>query len=85
MATLTIRKLDDEVYARLRAQAQRNDRSIEAEARQVLGERLGPDEAERSERVRTMIERLRAQLDRQQMDPDYPGSVATIRAIRDEG
>lgn len=39
MATLTIRKLDDTVYERLRKQAQRNNRSLEAEARQVLEQR----------------------------------------------
>lgn len=36
MATLTIRKLDDEVYARLRERARSNRRSLEAEAREIL-------------------------------------------------
>ena len=39
MATLTIRKLDDAVYARLGERAKRNNRSLEAEAREVLDER----------------------------------------------
>jgi plasmid stability protein len=36
MATLTIRKLDDAVYQRLKDQARHNQRSIEAEARVIL-------------------------------------------------
>ncbi len=39
MATLTIRKLDDAVYARLGARAKRNNRSLEAEVREMLDER----------------------------------------------
>ncbi len=36
MATLTIRKLDDKVHARLRVQAAINGRSVEAEVREIL-------------------------------------------------
>ena len=36
MASLSIRKLDDEIYDRLRARATRNGVSIEEEARQIL-------------------------------------------------
>lgn len=36
MATLTIRRLDDEVHARLRNQARANKRSLEAEVRDIL-------------------------------------------------
>lgn len=36
MATLTIRKLDDEVHKRLRARAKANKRSLEAEVRLLL-------------------------------------------------
>jgi plasmid stability protein len=39
MATLTIRQLDEEVYARLRERARANKRSLEAEARHLLDER----------------------------------------------
>ncbi|HEX8363840.1 MAG TPA: hypothetical protein VF603_00990 [Allosphingosinicella sp.] len=39
MATLTIRQLDDEVYERLRERARANNRSLEAEARNLLDER----------------------------------------------
>ena len=36
MATLTIRNLDDEVVAALKARAKANNRSLEAEVRQLL-------------------------------------------------
>ena len=39
MATLTIRKLDDAVYTRLGERAKRNNRSLEAEARDMLDKR----------------------------------------------
>ncbi|MDQ8756645.1 hypothetical protein RCO27_10410 [Sphingosinicella sp. LHD-64] len=39
MATLTIRRLDDDVYARLQDRARSNRRSLEAEAREILTER----------------------------------------------
>lgn len=40
MATLTIRDLDDAVKARLRVRAAHNGRSMEAEARAILGAAL---------------------------------------------
>lgn len=42
MASITIRKLDDEVKARLRVQAAGNGRSMEEEARVILREAVGP-------------------------------------------
>ena len=77
MATLTIRNLDDVAYERLKRDARANHRSVEAEARVRLGglahKKIGPDE---------MIARLRsARID---PGPDYEGSVALIRSIRDE-
>jgi antitoxin FitA len=42
VATLTIRDLDDDVKARLRVVAAENGRSMEAEARAILAEHLGP-------------------------------------------
>lgn len=75
MATLTIRQLDDEVYEALKRDAKSAGRSLEAEARM----RLGRQTISRRE----WAERLRAVA----IDPglDYEGSVAAIRAIRDEG
>lgn len=40
MATLTIRKLPDEVHVRLRLRAARRGRSMEAEAREILSSAL---------------------------------------------
>jgi len=76
MATLTIRQLDDQVYEALKRDAKANHRSIEAEARLRLGGSAGgitPDD---------MVARLRAA--RIETGPDYEGSVALIRSIRDE-
>ena len=42
MASLTIRNLDDEVKSELRVRAARNGRSMEDEARVILGEAVRP-------------------------------------------
>lgn len=42
MASITIRKLDDEVKTRLRMQAAGNGRSMEEEARVILRDAVGP-------------------------------------------
>jgi plasmid stability protein len=42
MASITIRRLDDNVKARLRVQAANHGRSMEAEAREILQEALAP-------------------------------------------
>lgn len=47
MATLTIRGLDEETHARLRVQAARHGRSMEAEVRAILREWLVPEGDER--------------------------------------
>jgi plasmid stability protein len=77
MATLTIRRLDDAVYEKLRERAQANGRSLEAEARHILSERAkGADD---------VVERLRAF--RQEMFEKhgiFPDSTPLIRAMRDE-
>lgn len=74
MASLTIRQLDDAVYERLKRDAIANHRSIEAEARVRLGQPVASTEdwAERSRRAAVSL------------GPDYEGSVALIRAVRDE-
>ena len=43
MATLTIRGLSPETHTRLRIEAARHGRSMEAEVRAVLEERLNPE------------------------------------------
>jgi plasmid stability protein len=47
ITTLTIRGLDPETHARLRVEAARHGRSMEAEVRAILTERLAPSAAER--------------------------------------
>lgn len=47
MATLTIRGLDPDTHARLRIEAARHGRSMEAEVRVILRERLTPQGSER--------------------------------------
>jgi antitoxin FitA len=47
MATLTIRGLDPQTHARLRVEAARHGRSMEAEVRAILQERLATGSAER--------------------------------------
>jgi antitoxin FitA len=47
MATLTIRGLDPVTHARLRVEAARHGRSMEAEVRAILRERLIPSPGER--------------------------------------
>jgi antitoxin FitA len=46
-ATLTIRGLDPETHARLRIEAARHGRSMEAEVRAILQERLTPRNSDR--------------------------------------
>ncbi|MXW93793.1 MAG: plasmid stabilization protein [Rhodospirillaceae bacterium] len=43
MASITIRKLDDDVKTRLRMRAAGNGRSMEEEARVILREAVGPE------------------------------------------
>ena len=47
MATLTIRGLDPVTHARLRVEAAQHGRSMEAEVRAILRERLAPGVGER--------------------------------------
>lgn len=76
MATLTIRKLDDEVYARLRQQARANNRSLEAEARGLL--------EERTRDLTAFVDELEAfQADMIARHGLLPDSTPGIRAERD--
>jgi plasmid stability protein len=78
MATLTIRKFDDEAYQRLRERARANNRSLEAEARQLLEERTR-DRATVSESLEEFQARLKAKYG------VLPDSTDLIRRERDEG
>ncbi len=77
MATLTIRKLDDGVYNRLREQAKRNNRSLEAEARDVLDKR--------SRDVTAVVDDLLAfHADVRARRGTLPDSTPLIREMREE-
>lgn len=76
MATVTIRNLDDEVVEKLKAKAKANDRSLEAELRQLLTDaaaRPSPGE------LLAIADRIAA------MTPDVPQTDSTeiIREFRD--
>lgn len=75
MAQVTIRNLDDEVYARLKDRARLHQRSLEAEIRTILEQAARPDRAEFIRFAAEMRERLRGV---------YHGDVtADIREERD--
>ena len=78
MATITVRNLDQAVYERLKREAKANHRSLEAEARV----RLERPPVPASGRLSLAEDFRRVAMD---PGPDYEGSVALIRAIRDEG
>ena len=79
MATITIRRLADDVHSRLKTQAKNNGRSLEAEARHILGERVGGGGTP------GWIERLRDLQQRQAADVGIlPDSLELIRQMRDE-
>lgn len=85
MATLTIRKLDDAVYARLGERARRNNRSLEAEAREILNECSQELGEERGRDVDAWIDNLdvfqAGVIERHGVLPD---SLPLIREMRDE-
>jgi len=61
MATMTIRKIDDQLKARLRVQAARHGRSMEDEARDILRTALSTEPAQAAslaEAIRKRIEPL---------------------------
>lgn len=61
MGTLTIRNLDDDVKADLRVRAATNGRSMEEEARRIIGAALGRD-ADTSDNIVDAIRALVAPL-----------------------
>jgi plasmid stability protein len=73
MATLTIRGLDPKTHARLRVEAARHGRSMEAEVRAILEERLTPGADERGlgSRIRARFHGLEGDLE----IPDRSGEL----------
>ncbi len=76
MASVTIRNLDDEVVARLKERAKANNRSLEAELREILARSVG---AMTSEELIALAKRIAA------MTPDVPQTDSTelLREDRD--
>lgn len=60
MPTLTIRRLDEKTKARLRMQAAKNGRSMEAEAREILRISLRVGESEQSGLAESIRKRFAA-------------------------
>jgi antitoxin FitA len=71
MTTLTIRGLDPQTHARLRVAAARHGRSMEAEVRAILQERLAPHLTERG--LGSKIHERFAALDTELPIPDRDG------------
>ncbi len=76
MAVLTIRGLDEQTHARLRVEAARHGRSMEAEVRAILHERFATPPAERG--LGTRIHERFASLGG--MDPEPPARDERPRA-----
>ncbi|RMI29936.1 FitA-like ribbon-helix-helix domain-containing protein [Nocardia stercoris] len=80
MATLTIRGLDDDLHARLRVQAARHGRSMEAEVRAILADQLaGPADMDNG-----LGSRIRARFAAVGEDLDLPARVEAPRAAEFE-
>ena len=77
MATLTIRRLPDEVYESLRERARTNRRSLEAEAREILTERTQGLEA----MLEDLVDFHREMIAKHGYLPD---STPILREMRDE-
>jgi len=74
MATLTIRGLDPVTHARLRVEAARHGRSMEAEVREILHERLAANEGERGlgSRIRARFQGLEGDLELPDRSSELP-------------
>jgi len=74
MATLTIRGLDPVTHARLRLEAARHGRSMEAEVRAILQERLmpGADERGLGSRIRARFQGLEGDLELPDRSAELP-------------
>jgi plasmid stability protein len=82
MATLTIRKLNDTIYENLGKRARANNRSLEAEARDILDREAN---ATKAFDIKEWVAEVR-ELNRKSPMRPRPGedAVSIIRAIRDE-
>jgi len=80
MATLTVRRLDDGVYRALGARAKRNNRSLEAEVREILTAQaqVPQDDDDILAKLQAFRERTRDEIG------VLSDSTALIRQMRDE-
>ncbi len=66
MTTLTVRNVESEIVKKLKAQAKRNHRSLEAELREIIRQGIAPDAKSilrEMRRIRAMTPRDRPQTD----------------------
>ncbi len=83
MASVHVRRLDDEVVARLKTRAATNNRSLEGEVRHILEQAVGgspEDMAEKRRRFEESMREVRASIDWSK--PQTPSEVL-IREGRD--
>ncbi|MEK6540759.1 MAG: hypothetical protein AABZ45_01425 [Pseudomonadota bacterium] len=77
MATITVRKVDDDLYSRLGNRAAQNSRSLEAEVRAILAASI-PTTAEIAHELADFHGRMRKK------HGLLPDSTPLIRQMRDE-
>ena len=79
MATVHVRRLDDEAAGQLKRRAFRNNRSLESEVRHILEQAAEDGMAEKTRSFRALAKSLRKQTGDQPQTPSY----ALIREGRD--
>ncbi|MBH8552214.1 Arc family DNA-binding protein [Nostocaceae cyanobacterium CENA357] len=87
MATLYVRNLPDDLYAKLQELAASQHRSINAQVitllEQVLETEPQPTEEERRKNVPKLLEEIRVRRESRRTDVEWPDSTAMIREDRD--
>ena len=81
MATINVRRLDDDVVQRLKQRAARNNRSLESELRHILQRAVDDGMSTRRAAFRTLATKLRRNTEGRVQTP----SEILIRADRDTG
>lgn len=79
MATLTVRRLDDNLYKRLGERARRNNRSLEAEVRDILEREAGKSAFD----IETWLAEARKLRQQTPARPDGKTSLDLLREERD--
>ena len=81
MATINIRRLDNDVVQRLKQCAARNNRSLESELRHILQHAVDDDPSTRRSSFRALATELRRKTEGRRQTP----SEILVRADRDAG